>query len=179
MNDTTPNTPHWYALRVTYGRELKVQAALGDRFKTYVPKCYKTVERFGRRSYELAAQVPNLIFIYSTLEELKSIKQNDKAGEYLRFMLNHEGKYIFVKDKEMEDFMRVAALPEEKLIPIDISEENRLKGQKVRIIEGDLVGVEGRIMRLQGNKKVVVNVGDLIAVAITYIPASWVIKIED
>ena len=78
----------------------------------------------------------------------------------------------------MEDFIRVSKLPDEKLIPIDITEGTNLNGQKVRIIEGELAGVEGRIMRLQGNKKVVVNISDLIAYAISFVPSGWLIKIE-
>lgn len=78
----------------------------------------------------------------------------------------------------MEDFMRVSELPEEKLIPINITDGKKLMGQKVRIIDGELAGVEGRIMRLQGNKKVVVNVSNLIAYAISFVPPEWLIKIE-
>lgn len=78
-----PDQEYWYAMRVTYGRELKVQAALDNKFKTYVPKCYKTVNRFGHRRYEIAAQVSNLIFVYASFNSLQEEKNTDTAAQYL------------------------------------------------------------------------------------------------
>lgn len=173
-----PDQEYWYAMRVTYGRELKVQAALDNKFKTYVPKCYKTVNRFGHRRYEIAVQVSNLIFVYASFNSLQEEKNTDTAAQYLRYIKKRNDEYLTIPNKQMEDFMRVSKLPDEKLIPIDITEGTNLNGQKVRIIEGELAGVEGRIMRLQGNKKVVVNVSNLIAYAISFVPPGWLIKIE-
>lgn len=48
-----PNDEAWYAMRVTYGRELKIQAAMNGKFETFIPKCYKTVERFGKDTMNL------------------------------------------------------------------------------------------------------------------------------
>lgn len=174
----SPNEEHWYAMRVTYGRELKVQSALKGKFKTYVPKCFKMVQRFGHRRYELTSAISNLIFIYATFESLKKMKETEKAGAHLRYIKDYKDDYLVVPLKQMEDFMRVSELPEEKLIPINITDGKKLLGQKVRIIDGELAGVEGRIMRLQGNKKVVVNVSNLIAYAISFVPPEWLIKIE-
>lgn len=174
-----PDQEYWYAMRVTYGRELKVQAALDNKFKTYVPKCYKTVNRFGHRHYEIAAQVSNLIFVYASFNSIQEEKKKDTAAQYLRYIKKRDNDYLTIPNKQMEDFMRVSELPEEKLIPIDIKEGTKLNGQKVRIIEGELAGVEGRIMRLQGNKKVVVNIEDLMAVAISFIPPAWLTKLDE
>lgn len=169
----------WYAMRVTYGRELKVQDALKNKFKTYIPKCYRTVQRFGQKHYEIASQISNLIFIYATFDTLQEEKTSNPAAQYLRYIKNHEGNYIIVPNKQMEDFIKVSELPEEELIPIDITEGTKLTGQKVKIIDGKLTGVEGRIMRLQGNKKVVVYIEDLLATAISFIPPAWLIKIDE
>lgn len=178
-------TEQWYAMRVTYGREMKVQAALDAKFKddptfrTYVPKCYKTVVRFGKRSYELASQVPNLIFIYSTQQVIQELKTSDPTAQCLRFMKDRGGHYLVVPTKQMDDFMRVGQLEEDKRIPLTINNPSLLTGQKVRIIEGELAGVEGRVVRLHGNKKVVVHIEDLVAVAISFIPSAWVTKIDE
>lgn len=184
MNDTHPEKnpqPHWFAMRVTYGRELKIQTALESKFRTYVPKCYKIVQRFGQRKYELTSAISNLLFIYGTEDAIKHLKQtNEVMSECLRFIMDASTqKPMVVKDKQMEDFIRVSALPAEQQLAINIEDGKALHGKRVRIIEGDLAGVEGIIMRIQGNKKVVVNVGQLIAVGITFIPPSWLIKIEE
>lgn len=136
------------------------------------------MNRFGHRRYEIAAQVSNLIFVYASFNSLQEEKNTDTAAQYLRYIKKRNDEYLTIPNKQMEDFMRVSKLPDEKLIPIDITEGTNLNGQKVRIIEGELAGVEGRIMRLQGNKKVVVNVSNLIAYAISFVPPGWLIKIE-
>lgn len=169
----------WYAMRVTYGRELVAQQSLCERFKTYVPKCYKIVQHFGRRRYELTSSVNNLIFIYATVREIKAVKQYHAVGQYLRFIKTSASDgFLYVPEKQMDDFIRVNELPEEKLIQVDLSEGQSLTGQKVRITEGDLVGVEGRILRIQGNKKVVVSLGNLLSVAIDFISPKCLVKIE-
>lgn len=170
---------HWYAMRVTYGRELKVEAALKDQFRIYVPKCYKMVERFGKRTCELTSQVPNLLFIYSSIQSLKEVKQKNHSAQSLRFMTNRHGEYIVVPDKQMDDFIRVSQIADDKRIPFVINNPKLLAGQRVRITDGELAGVEGSIVRLHGNKKVVVHIQNLVATAITYLPSAWVTKIED
>lgn len=178
MTNNFIDKAQWYAMRVTYGRELIVQQSLCERFKTYVPKCYKIVQHFGRRRYELTSAVSNLIFIYATVEELKTLKQYHVVGQYLRFIKpSTSDDFLFVPEKQMNDFIRVNELPEEKLIQVDLSEGQSLTGQKVRITEGDLAGVEGRILRIQGNKKVVVSLGNFLSVAIDFISPKCLVKI--
>ena len=100
-------------------------------------------------------------------------------AECLRFIIDAiTDKPMIIKDKQMEDFIRVSSLPEEQLLLIDIEEGKALHGKRVRIIEGELTGVEGRVMRIQGNKKVVVHLEQLVAIGITFIPPSWLIKLD-
>ena len=70
-----PNDEAWYAMRVTYGRELKIQEAMNGKFETFIPKCYKTVERFGKRHYELTSCISNLLFIYGTRNQIEEERQ--------------------------------------------------------------------------------------------------------
>ena len=95
-----PNDEAWYAMRVTYGRELKIQAAMNGKFKTFIPKCYKTVERFGKRHYELTSCISNLLFVYGTRNQIEEERQkhieikDDKKYHQLNFIKNHENEII-------------------------------------------------------------------------------------
>ena len=56
---------------------------------------------------------------------------------------------------------------------------HRLKrGDKVRIIKGDFAGIEGELIRMRGHKRVVVRLENVAALATTYIPASFLERIE-
>lgn len=178
-----PNDEAWYAMRVTYGRELKIQAAMNGKFKTFIPKCYKTVERFGKRHYELTSCISNLLFVYGTRNQIEEERQkhieikDDKKYHQLNFIKNHENEIIKVQNKQMEDFIRVSNLSAEELIPLDIREGEKLVGQKVRITGGILTGVEGIIKRIGGNKKVIVMIDGLCATAIKYISPQLLVKL--
>ena len=173
-----PNDEAWYAMRVTYGRELKIQAAMNGKFETFIPKCYKTVERFGKRHYELTSCISNLLFVYGTKNQIEEERQkqaeikNDKKWHLLNFIMNHENKMITVPNKQMEDFIRVSNLPAEELIPLDIREGESLTGQRVKVIDGPLVGIEGFIKRIEGNKRVVVTIDGMLATALKFISPS-------
>lgn len=178
-----PNDEVWYAMRVTYGRELKIQAAMNGKFETFIPKCYKTVERFGKRHYELTSCISNLLFVYGTKNQIEEERQkqaeikNDKKWHLLNFIMNHENKMITVPNKQMEDFIRVSNLPAEELIPLDIREGESLTGQRVKVIDGPLVGIEGFIKRIEGNKRVVVTIDGMLATALKFISPSLLTKI--
>lgn len=178
-----PNDEAWYAMRVTYGRELKIQEAMNGKFETFIPKCYKTVERFGKRHYELTSCISNLLFVYGTKNQIEEERQkqaeikNDKKWHLLNFIMNHENKMITVPNKQMEDFIRVSNLPAEELIPLDIREGESLTGQRVKVIDGPLVGIEGFIKRIEGNKRVVVTIDGMLATALKFISPSLLTKI--
>lgn len=178
-----PNDEAWYAMRVTYGRELKIQEAMNGKFETFIPKCYKTVERFGKRHYELTSCISNLLFVYGTKNQIEEERQkqaeikNDKKWHLLNFIMNHENKMITIPNKQMEDFIRVSNLPAEELIPLDIREGESLTGQRVKVIDGPLVGIEGFIKRIEGNKRVVVTIDGMLATALKFISPSLLTKI--
>ena len=178
-----PNDEAWYAMRVTYGRELKIQAAMNGKFETFIPKCYKTVERFRKRHYELTSCISNLLFVYGTKNQIEEERQkqaeikNDKKWHLLNFIMNHENKMITVPNKQMEDFIRISNLPVEEIIPLDIREGESLTGQRVKVIDGPLVGIEGFIKRIEGNKRVVVTIDGMLATALKFISPSILTKI--
>lgn len=61
------NEEHWYAMRVTYGRELKVQSALKGKFKTYVPNALK---RFSDSGIGGTSSLQQLAILSSFMQRL-------------------------------------------------------------------------------------------------------------
>ena len=156
---------------------------MNGKFETFIPKCYKTVERFGKRHYELTSYISNLLFVYGSKNQIEEERQkhieikDDKKYHQLNFIKNHENEIIKVQNKQMEDFIRVSNLPAEELIPLDIREGESLTGQRVKVIDGPLVGIEGFIKRIEGNKRVVVTIDGMLATALKFISPSLLTKI--
>ena len=156
---------------------------MNGKFETFIPKCYKTVERFEKRHYELTSCISNLLFVYGSRNQIEEERQKhieikyDKKYHQLNFIKNHENEIIKVQNKQMEDFIRVSNLPAEELIPLDIREGESLTGQRVKVIDGPLVGIEGFIKRIEGNKRVVVTIDGMLATALKFISPSLLTKI--
>ena len=93
----------WYAIRVTYNRELKVKEDLDARdIRCFVPMQYRREERGGVMVKRLVPSVHNLIFIYLTPSEMKEYKMSTELP--IRYIMNREtGKPIIVPNREMEN----------------------------------------------------------------------------
>ena len=64
---------HWYALRVTYGREKKVYDYLfGKHVEAYYPTIKTVKEVDGKRKTVEESRLPNILFTRGTEEEIKS-----------------------------------------------------------------------------------------------------------
>ena len=102
-----------------------------------------------------------------------------KEFEPLRYMMRtikSDGgstSIIRVPDHEMENFMRVASAESDNVIFLDYKDFIGKEGKRVRINEGTFAGVEGVIKRIKKNKHVVVQIEGVAAVAIAFVPSSY------
>ena len=169
----------WYAIRVTYNRELKVKEDLDARGITcFVPMQYRREERNGQMVKRLVPSVHNLIFIHLTPSEMTDYKRSTALP--IRYIMNREThEPITVPTQEMENFIRVAGTYEEKLIYLNPEPGDFSKGERVRIIGGDFAGAEGIFVRVKGDRRVLINVQGVVAVATTYVHPSMIEKIGD
>lgn len=181
------NNVFWFPMRVTYGRELKVRQYLDTRgIECFLPMCHTIVERGGDRFRKLVPAVRNLIFVRDTRERITYIKQNEREAASLRYMMTRptalsggNPEIITVPDRQMESFMRVARAEDERVMFLDIDKCAGKKGIRVRVIDGVFAGVEGVVKRIDKNKRVVVEIKGVAAVAITFVPRNYLQVIED
>lgn len=178
------NTTRWFPMRVTYNREMKVKAEL-DRLdiENFIPMQYKIVDTREGRKRMLQPAIHNLIFVHATQNQLTTLKQTRKALEPLRYMrrtntANRLGEIIWVSDRQMENFMLVARKEDDSIIYLDYDQLAGKEGRRVTIIEGPFAGVEGTIERIQRNRRVVVKLEGVAAVAITFVPPRFLMDAE-
>ena len=183
MDDKTttkaPEQKVWYAIRVTYNRELKVKDDLDARGITcFVPMQYRREERHGVMVKRLVPSVHNLIFIHITPSGMKEYKMTTDLP--IRYIMDRETrKPIIVPTSQMENFIKVAGTYDEKLIYLNPNPGDFAKGERVRIIGGAFAGAEGVFVRVKGDRRVLINVEGLVAVATTFVHPSMIEKITD
>lgn len=178
--------PHWYALRVTYGREKKAYDYLvGKHVEAYLPtiKTVKVVD--GKRKTVEESRLPNIFFARGTEEEMKSFVYDNVNLPYLRFYYrhSHEGAQLvkeplIIPDRQIESLKIICASDAEDIIIVPPEIRKFQAGQTVRIIDGAFKGVIGKVARYHGQQRVAVIIDGLLTIASAYVPSAFVKSVE-
>jgi transcription antitermination factor NusG len=152
--------PRWYPLRVTYSREIAFKEYLEDRkIECFIPMRYKECCAGGRKARKLVPVIHNLAFVFCSKKLLDAIKKEVEDRLPVRYIMDREmHRPIVIPEKQMRDFIAVAGTYDEQLIWLDPSSVTYKKGDRVRITGGLFAGVEGELMRIRGDRRVVVAI---------------------
>ena len=101
---------HWYALRITYSRELVLKEFLDkNNIENFIPMRYEYVTRKEQRIRKLVPAIHNLVFIYSTRKKIDEIKEENAVLLPLRYIMDRETKQpIIVPEIQMRHFIAIA-----------------------------------------------------------------------
>ena len=170
-------SPMWYAMSAPYRNEMKAKLLLDSKaVENFLPLCDKIfTDKNGNKVRKTAPIVSNLLFAYSTFENLQQIKARAKFLQYRTRKLNGRNQPIIVPDEQMRQFIAVCKTNSEKLIYLQPDEINLAKGTPVKVIGGLFDGVEGVFLKVKGarSKRVVVQI-DGIAVATAEIEPQYI-----
>ena len=178
--------PHWYALRVTYGREKKAYDYLvGKHVEAYYPTIKTVKEVDGKRKTVEESRLPNIFFARGTEEEIKSFVYDNVNLPHLRFYYRHthEGarlikEPLIVPQYQIEGLKIICASESENII-FEPSEIQKFQsGKTVRIIDGIFKGVIGKIARYHGQQRVAIIIDGLLTIASAYVPSAFLEQIK-
>ena len=169
--------PRWHVLRATYSRELKVQTALQEKgIRTFIPMMWSTPSSPTRSGIprKLVPAVSGLVFARATREALDLyIRSFGDARPVNYYWDRTTNAPLTVPAKAMEDFITIASTLDEDLIYLTEVSEKLREGQEVTILEGPFKGVQGRIVRIKKNRRVMVELPGMMAVASTYVKPNY------
>lgn len=178
---TGEDTPHWYALRCTYGREKKAYDYMTAKGITAFYPTINSVKLInGKRKVVTESRLPNIFFAYGTEEQLKTYVYDNVNLSFLRFYYRHvhigrriEKTPLIVPDYQMKS-LKIACTSEEDDVII-VSEEIQKfeKGQLVRVVKGEFKGFVGRVARHKGQQRVGIVVDNLLTVMTAYVPSAY------
>ena len=184
--ENVPNTiKQWFVLRVTYGRIIKAKAFIEVKgFKCYVPLHYKKVWKQGKRRIITEPLIPSFIFVHATAEQVNSLLQDKsiKAHEnraLLSYYYDHtlhcenaptKNPPLIISDAAMDNFMRLTSIHNPHIIPVTSENIKYKLGDEVVITEGEFKDIRGKVARIAGQQRVVVELFDGCLVATAYIP---------
>lgn len=170
---------HWYAFKVFYNKVFEIEDSLNrDKIETYIPCERILVERGGVKKYVRKPIISSLLFFYSTEKQALALQQKltDRVLLYTR-LVNWQKLPIAIPEREMKIFMLVTSSGEKGLdyfgdVPMEYS-----TGERVLVMDGLFKGAEGCIHRIKGNRRLIVAIQGVCAVATAYIPQCFLRKI--
>lgn len=176
----------WYVLRVSYGRAEKANDLLSAKgIETFLPfhTIYKEVN--GKRKKHRVPMLPNFLFVRTTLFILESLIKSSPDFHFITFYYDHfnmksDGKNppLVVPANSMDNFIKLTSIDNEHILLIDEINGTYKQGDYVRITEGPFKGIEGRVTKITGQKRVIVELPGLCSVATAYIPKTFLLQLE-
>ena len=178
--------PHWYALRVTYGREKKAYDYLIEKHvEAYYPTIKTVKEVDGKRKTVEESRLPNIFFARGTEEEIKSFVYDNINLPYLRFYYKHThtGARIMktpliVPDNQIKSLQIICEKEGSDTLVLQEEVTKFKQGEKVKIIEGNFAGVTGIVARYRGQQRVGLVIDGLLTAVTAYIPSAFLQAID-
>lgn len=175
----------WFVLRVSYGRIDKAKTFVEAKgIECYVPLRYKEVRKQGKKRIIPIPLLPSFIFVYATAEQVETLLHDNKvvANEsraLLSYYFNHtihrqdnpdRNPPLTIQDEAMNNFIRLTSVKNPHIIPVTSDNIQFKLGDNIVVTEGEFKGVHGRVARIAGQQRVVVELFDGCLVATAYVP---------
>lgn len=175
----------WFVLRVSYGRIDKAKTFVEAKgLECYVPLQYKEVRKQGKKRIITTPLLPSLIFVHASEEQVEALLHDNKvmANEsraLLSYYFNHtihrqgnpdRNPPLTIRDEAMNNFIRLTSIKNPHIIPVTSNNIQFKLGDNVVVTEGEFKGVHGRVARIAGQQRVVVELFDGCLVATAYVP---------
>ena len=175
----------WFVLRVSYGRIDKAKTYVEAKgLECYVPLQYKEVRKQGKKRIITTPLLPSLIFVHASEEQVEALLHDIKivANEnspllsyYFDHTIHRQGHPdlnppLIIRDEAMNNFIRLTSIKNPHIIPVTSNSIQFKLGDNVVVIEGEFKGVHGRVARIAGQQRVVVELFDGCLVATAYVP---------
>lgn len=175
----------WFVLRVSYGRIIKAKAFIEAKgLECYVPLRYKEVRKQGKKRIIPIPLLPSFIFVSATAEQVETLLHDNKvvaneSRSLLSYYFNHTihrqdnpdcNPPLTIQDEAMNNFIRLTSVKNPHIIPVTSNSIQFKLGDNVVVTEGEFKGVHGRVARIAGQQRVLVELFDGYLVATAYVP---------
>ena len=176
----------WFVLRITYNRIQKAHGIISaSDIQSYMPMHYAIKKEIGKKKRILQPLLPNLLFVYATREAVNSIIKNKGAEtSILKFYLDktkpleENGKHppLTIPFAAMTNFIKATSTNNDHVRIVSSEQCHYKSGDIVKVIAGEFEGVTGKVARIAGQQRVVMEISGLCLVATAYIPTDFIIK---
>lgn len=152
MTIKNPVEPRWYAAYTKSRSEKKVFARLTQNgFEAYLPIRRKRHQWSDRLKWVEEPLIKSYIFIHVNERDYYDAINTPGLVCYVTF----EGKAAPIPDRQI-DILRMLL---NEGAEMEVSNDRFAPGQKIIVVSGTLVGMQGEMVEYRGKKKVLVRLG--------------------
>lgn len=152
----------WYAAKVFYNKTAPIKKILDDeKVKYYIP----------------SDVIPSLLFFYSTEQYARQLRENHYKQMWI-YCEKESHRPSIIPQAEMEIFIFVTTAGRQGLIYLGEDKPEYHVGDRVRVIDGPFKGAEGHIKRIKKDRRLIVAVRGVAAVATSYIHPNFLEKAD-
>ena len=173
---------HWFVFRITYNRTVKAHTIISNaNVQSYMPMHYVVKKEIGKKKRIMQPLLPNLFFVYTTREKADLIvKRKGDDISIIKYYLDKtkpreaNGKHppLTISFDAMQNFIKATSTNNEHVRIVSTEQCHYKSGDIVKVIGGEFEGVTGRVARIAGQQRVVVEISGLCMVATAYIPTN-------
>ncbi len=175
----------WFVLRVSYGRIVKAKEfAEAKGLECYVPLRYKEVRKQGKKRIITEPLLSSFLFVHATAEQVETLLYEIKVStnesrNLLSYYFDHTSQRqdnpdrnppLTICDEAMKNFIRLASIKNPHIIPVTSENIMYKLGDEVVVTECEFIGIHGRVARIAGQQRVVVELFEGCLVATPYVP---------
>ena len=175
----------WFVLRVSYGRIIKAKALVEAKgLECYVPLRYKEVRKKGKKRIITEPLIPSFLFVHASAEQVDSLLQDKSIKPLenialLSYYYDHtshceksptKNPPLVISDSAMNNFIHLTSIHNPHIIPVTSENIKYKLGDEVVITDGEFKDIRGRVARIAGQQRVLVELFDGCLVATAYVP---------
>ena len=162
-----PDSINWYALKVFHNRIMPIAEELEkEGIETYAPTVTAVTERNGRKIKTVRPAVASLMFVRTGTAGIRRVAEMTRERAMVYGRHTPQGRVPApIPDREMDIFRLVVSASAEGLEYLGDNPERFCRGDRVRVTAGPLAGAEGHIVRIRGDRRLVVSVRGICAEA--------------
>ena len=185
VENVPTQSTQWFVLRVSYGRILKAKEFVKAKgLEYYVPLRYKEVRKQGKKRIITEPLLPSFLFVHASAEQVDSLLQDKSIKPLenialLSYYYDHtshceksptKNPPLVISDAAMDNFIRLTSIYNPHIIPVTSENIKYKLGDEVVITEGEFKDIRGRVARIAGQQRVLVELFDGYLVATAYVP---------
>ena len=160
--DTPTEQLHWYATKVFY-----------NRVQPLIAECKET----GIEFFAPVQVISSLLFLRCKEHYISKFMENHwRETSIYRNLAGNTPAVI--RDKEMEVFKFVVTSGQQGLILLGDDKPEYHQGDRVVVTQGPFKGAEGHIKRIRRDRRLVISIPGVVAVATAYIHPDFLQKVE-